>query len=49
MSPRVALSTGFPAPSTLTIAHVDIARVEHWIEPVVAHLPRTAAAAAALR
>jgi hypothetical protein len=49
MSPLLALAIGFPEPSTLTIADVDIARVEHWIEAVVEHLPEAPAAAAALR
>ena len=49
MSPVLALAIGFPEPSTLTIADVDIARVEHWIEAVVEHLPEAPAAAAALR
>ena len=49
MSPLLALAMSFPEPSTLTIADVDIARVEHWIEAVVEHLPEAPAAAAALR
>jgi hypothetical protein len=49
MTPLLALTIGFPEPSTLTIADVDIARVEHWIEAVVEHFPGAPAAAAALR